>query len=311
MARDVLVQHPCEARRRRASPAMRRAAAPQDRPVLPFFAVAFVWSWALWWTAAATGRSFTEPVGFMLYMTGGLGPLLGAVWVVHRGGPAYRRAFLRRVWDPRGIRARWWLALVAVTTLPAALGAALAGVVGVAATVPDYSFGLALGAGMLALAAGLVEEPGWRGVAADAWQERTQPVWAALGIGALWSLWHLPLSAVEGSYLHGLGFGTVRFWLTHLMLVQLGVLYVWLTNGSGGSVLMAILAHAGFNMAVGLRPHSTTGDAITFLVLAAATVAVVVATKGRLCFAAATPEPETTVGGDPHGSPGAARLVLT
>jgi uncharacterized protein len=260
-----------------------------------------VWSWALWWTAAATGASFTEPVGFMLYMTGGLGPLLGAVWVVHRRGRAYRRAFLRRVWDPRGIRARWWLALLAVAALPAAVGGALAGVAGVAAAVPDYSLGLVLGAAVLALAAGLVEEPGWRGAASDAWQERTRPVWAALGIGALWSLWHLPLSFFEGSYLHGLGFGSGRAWLTHLMLLQLGVLLVWLANGSGNSILMAILAHAGFNIAVGLRPDSTTGDVITFLVLTAAVVAVIAATKGRLCFAAAT-EPETTVDGDRHAS---------
>lgn len=304
MARDVLLHHPSEdtAEHRRALPDMRGADARKRRPVLPFFVVAFVWSWALWWTAAAMGRSFVEPVGFVLYMSGGLGPLLGAVWVVHRRGSAYRRPFLRRVWDPRGIRARWWLALVAVATLPAAVGAALAGVAGVAATVPDYSVGLVLGAGVLALAAGLVEEPGWRGAAADAWQQRTRPVWAALGIGALWSLWHLPLSFFDGTYFHGLGFGSAPFWLTHLMLLQLGVLLVWLANGSGGSILMAILAHAGFNLAVGLLPHSTTGDVITFLVLTAATVAVIAATKGRLCFAAAATVPETTVDGDRHAS---------
>jgi uncharacterized protein len=297
MARDVLLHHPPDGA---GALLGRRGAHARERLVLPFYVIAFGWSWAPWWTAAATGRSFTEPVGFMLYMTGGLGPLLGAVWVVHRRGPAYRRTFLRRVWDPRGIRARWWLALVAVATLPAALGAALAGFEGVAATVPDYSLGLVLGASVLAVAAGLVEEPGWRGAASDAWQERTRPVWAALGIGALWSLWHLPLSFFEGSYLHGLGFGSVRVWLTHLMLFQLGVVLVWLANGAGGSVLMAILAHAGFNIAVGLRPDSTSADVITFLVLTAATVAVIAATKGRLCFAAAVTEPETTVGGDRH-----------
>jgi membrane protease YdiL (CAAX protease family) len=111
-----------------------------------------------------------------------------------------------------------------------------------------------------------------------------------------------PLSSVEGSYSPGLGFGTVRFWLTHLMLAQLGVLYVWLTNGSGGSVLMAILTHAGFNMAVGLRPHSTTGDAITFLVLAAATVGRGRRDEGPPVLRRGHPRAETTVGGDPHAS---------
>jgi hypothetical protein len=57
------------------------------------------------------------------------------------------------------------------------------------------------------------------------------------GIGALWSLWHLPLSFMEGSNYYELGAGSLRFWLTHLMLVQLGVLLVWLANGSGGHEL--------------------------------------------------------------------------
>jgi uncharacterized protein len=191
------------------------------------------------------------------------------------------------VWDSRGSGARWWLALLAVTTRPPVLGAALASVAGAAATVPAYTVGLVVGMAVMALAAGLVEEPGWRGAASDAWQERTRPVWAALGIGALWSSWHLPLSFLDGSYFHSLGFGSVRFWLTHLMLVQLGVLYVWLANGSGGSILIAVLAHAGFNTAWGLLPQGTTGDDITLLVLVAATVAVIAATKGGLCFVVA------------------------
>jgi uncharacterized protein len=111
-------------------------------------------------------------------------------------------------------------------------------------------------------------------------------VWAALGIGALWALWHLPLYFVEGSYQHGLSVGSTRFWLTNVVLVQLSVLYVWLVNGSGGSILLAILAHAGFNMAGELVPRSTTGDVIAFLAVTAATVAVIAVTKGRLRFAA-------------------------
>lgn len=255
-------------------------------PVLKYFLVAFGWTWALWWAAAATGRSVTDPVGFMLFMAGGLGPLVGAAWLVHRRGRTYRRAFLRRVWDPRRIPARWWFALLAVTTLPALIGAGVASLAGVPVVVPDYGVGVVVAAVIIALAAGLVEEPGWRGAAADAWQARTRPVWAALGIGALWSVWHLPLSFFDGTYFHGLGLGSVRFWLTHLMLVQLGVLYVWLANGSAGSILAAILAHAGFNVVVGLVPSSATADVVTFLVLLTATVAVTAATRGRLCLPA-------------------------
>ena len=260
---------------------------PRHRPVLPYFVLAFVWTWALWWTAAAAPLS--GPVAFVAFMTGGLGPLVGAAWVVRRSGTAYRRAFLRRVWDPRGITAIWWVVLAGVTTVPAMLGAVVASLRGATAILPDHDIGAVTLVVAFAVAAGLVEEPGWRGVASDAWQQRTRAVWAALGIGALWALWHLPLYFIEGSYQHGLGFGSTRFWLTNLVLVQLSVLYVWVANGSGGSILIAILAHAGFNATGELVPRSTTGDVVALLAVTATTVTVVAATKGRLCFPVGDP----------------------
>jgi uncharacterized protein len=233
-------------------------ASSRQQPVLSFFAVAFAWTWAWWGAAAVTGARVTEPAGLLLYLLGVFGPLVGAVWVVHRRGRIYRREFLRRVYDPRGISVRWWLALVGVAAGPAALGAVGASVAGQASTAPAFTVGTIAALAGPALVAGLVEEPGWRGAVSDAWQPSTRPVWAAIGIGAIWSLWHLPLSFIAGSYYHELGAGSWRLWLTHLMLVQLGILLVWLANGSGDSILLAILAHAAFNVAVGLAPSGLT-----------------------------------------------------
>ena len=161
--------------------------------MLPYIVLTFAWTWSMWGAAAALGLSATEPPGSLLYLLGVFGLLLGAALVLRRGGRAYRRAFLRRVWDPRRISAPWWLALVAV-----AAGPAVAGVAGAPAAVPDYGVAVVGAMVMFALVAGLAEEPGWRGAALDAWQARTRPVWAASGIGALWSLWHLPLHVLEG-----------------------------------------------------------------------------------------------------------------
>jgi uncharacterized protein len=286
-----------------ASPSSNR----RQQPILLFFVVAFAWSWAWWGTAAITGDGVTEPTGLLLYLLGVFGPLVGAVWAVHRRGRRYRRAFLRRIYDPRGVSVRWWFALLAVAAGPAAVGAVAASVAGGAETAPAFGVGAVAALLGPALFAGLVEEPGWRGAASDAWQARTRPVWAAMGIGVLWSLWHLPLSFVEGSYYHELGAGSLRFWLTHLMLVQLGVLLVWLANGSGGSILLAVLAHAAFNVAVGLAPSSVAFDVGALLALTAATSAVIILTRGRLCFeaGAAAEQPSSTndVAGRPRTPP--------
>ncbi len=257
-----------------------------QRPTLTYFGIAFAFTWSLWWTAAATGRSVAEPVGLLLYMTGGLGPLVGAAWLLIRSDHAYRRAFLARVFDPRGVGGTWWLTLLAVAAGPATLGALVAGLAGETMTVPSYGVGAVGGVIAVALLAGLAEEPGWRGVALDAWQRRMLPAWAATGIGALWALWHLPLAFIDGTYYQALGFASLEFWLTNIALVQTGVLYAWLVIGAGGSILMAILAHAGFNVAASLVPRSTTGDLTAFLAITVATVVVVVVTKGRLRYSA-------------------------
>jgi uncharacterized protein len=255
--------------------------------VAAFFVLTFAWTWSAWWAAAAIGRTFTEPLGLLLFLTGGLGPLVGAAWMVRTRDPAARRAFVRRTGDPRLIQARWWLALILVSAAPALLGAAVARLIGSAASVPEYRIGPVVRVVVFALAAGLVEEPGWRGAASDAWQARAGPLSAAVGIGVLWALWHLPLYFIEGTYQHGVGLGSARFWLTSLALLQLGVLYLWLANGAAGSILVAVLAHAGVNIAGELVPHSETRDLVALGVLTLATVAVIVATRGRLRYSPA------------------------
>jgi uncharacterized protein len=252
--------------------------------VLPFFAIAFAWSWLMWWGAAAAGLSFDQSLFKLLYLLGVFGPFLGATWFVRSKSPRYRREFLRRILDPQRISTAEWLALVAVAAGPLSLGAVVSAMTGGAAVVPDYSLGSVGMVAVFALVAGLAEEPGWRGAASDALQTRMHPGWAAVKIGGIWALWHLPLYFVDGSYQHGVGFGSLRFWLTNLALVQLGVLYLWLANRSGGSILMAILAHAGFNIAAELIPASTIRDVVTFLLVSAATLAVIGATKGGLGY---------------------------
>ena len=266
-------------------------------PIVSFFVIAFAWSWTCWWSAVAAGVAVTEPAGLLLYLLGVFGPLVGAIWVVHCAGSLYRRQFLRRIWNPRGISGRWWLALVAVAAGPAALGAVASSLAGRAVPAGGLTAGAVLALAGPALVASLAEEPGWRGAALDAWQIRTRPVVAAFAIGVLWSFWHLPLSFVEGSYYHELGAGSARVWLTHLMLVLFGILLVWLANGSGGSILLAILAHTGFNTAMGVVAGSEVRDVAALLGLTAAASAAIILTKGKLCF--------LPIGRrDQHGRPG-------
>ncbi|TVP45854.1 MAG: CPBP family intramembrane metalloprotease [Gemmatimonadales bacterium] len=264
---------------RRASTGGRRRMPALARYLL----VTFGWTWTVWWIAVFAGRSQVDLPLSLLFVTGGLGPAVGTFFVVRTMDPAFRREFVRRLWDPRRISASWWLALAAVSVVPALAGylaAAAAGHPPIATTaITPGAVAFTIGFG---LAAGAVEEPGWRGLALDLLQIRISPALAAILVGIPWALWHLPLFFLEGTYQHALGLGSARFWMFNLFLLPLSVLYAWLCNGSRGSILIAILAHAGTNVAGSLIPQDTLSDAFRMIVTLLGVIVVVWLTRGDL-----------------------------
>ena len=79
----------------------------------------------------------------------------------------------------------------------------------------------------------LGEEPGWRGFALPRMLERQGALAASLLLGVLWSAWHLPLGLVGDLTLYG-----------SINAVLAAVVFTWLWQNTGGSVLLAILMHA-------------------------------------------------------------------
>jgi len=174
----------------------------ESERAMPVFAqyllVTFGWTWTVWWIAVFPGRASVEAPLSLLFVLGGLGPTVGSVFVIRRVDPAYRRDFVRRLWDPKRISGVWWLALAAVAIVPALAGYLAAAATGrppiAESTVTFGTVAFNVGFG---LAAGAVEEPGWRGVALDSFRIRIAPAVAAILIGIPWALWHLPLFFME------------------------------------------------------------------------------------------------------------------
>jgi membrane protease YdiL (CAAX protease family) len=78
----------------------------------------------------------------------------------------------------------------------------------------------------------LGEEPGFRGYAVPLLLARWSPLQSAAVLGALVSLWHVPLVLFGQLSLIGI---PTTFAITFL--------YVWVFNRTGGSVLLALLFH--------------------------------------------------------------------
>jgi uncharacterized protein len=232
------------------------------------------WTWAFWLTAAARGPLDEDLLTVVLFALGGLGPAVVTVVVVRRRAPAERRAFVRRVLDPRLAPPWVWLAVLAVGAGPAVAGWLVDRALWDTATGglgDDVAAAGAAGVVGFALLAGFVEEPGWRGVAIDGFARRSTVLRAALVIGMAHALWHLPLFLVEGSYQHGLGtgLGLVRY---SLALLPLSVLLVWLCVRGRLSILVAVVAHAIGNMAGELVPSSGRSEWVGLAVGVAAAV---------------------------------------
>ncbi len=213
--------------------------------------------------------------------------MLAALAVTARhGGWAAVEELLGRL-RCRGVAGRWFvLALVlgSVTVVPALVHLFTGGstdadaVASHLAAVPLHFLIVATVGG------GLDEELGWRGVAWPQLQLRMPPVPANLLLGLVWAAWHLPLwldpDSAQAAY---------PFVVYAVVIVGHSLVTGYLYNASGGSLLIAVLAHSMNNTGDGIRYAvlGRAGDDLGWqLLLAAASLALGAAlclyTRGRL-----------------------------
>ena len=97
----------------------------------------------------------------------------------------------------------------------------------------------------------LAEEPGWRGFAQPRLQTRYSALTASIFIGLLWSTWHLWYVILPGGFSN---VTAVDVMATYVRLTATAVLYAWMYNSTNGSLLIAMLAHTGHNLAASFIP---------------------------------------------------------
>lgn len=235
----------------------------------------------------AASRPMTSLLMFpaMVVSVGLTGIVLTAVIGGREGLRALRSRFRRAV-------ERRWLAVLFIP--PAAILAVLGGLslaVSPRFTPQFFVFGIAAG-----VMAGFCEEIGWTGFAYPRMQARFGWLPAALLLGVLWGLWHLPVvDSLGAASPHG------RYWPEFFaafvaILVALRVLIAW-TYVHTGSLRMAQLLHAsstGFLVIFGAPRVTAAQEALWYFLYAAvlwAVVITVVAFQRRLRRAASAGTP--------------------
>ena len=226
-----------------------------SKAVWGFVAFSHGWTWLFWLVAALFGSSIWHPPALIFFIIGGLGVLLGGVVMTRlTRGAGGLRDLGHRIVDTKRITARWWavvllffpLLTLAAGALSRALGDAqpfdFAGVVQRLANPAA----LAVLIGFTFFIGPFPEEIGWRGYLLDHLQTRWSALAAGLFVGLLNWIWHAPLFYLPG-YADAFRAIPPSMLQMFFVVVPAVLLYAWVYNNSGRSVLAAMLFHFGGN----------------------------------------------------------------
>lgn len=237
-----------------------------DKPLLAFFALAYLISWGLipllafiarqsglddWTTLSQMAESLNygdtvlAAPGWLIYAVTRVQDFSFSIAGVVVVAVVYGRDGLRTLFG-RLLRWRvgwrWWL----VALLPFALYGLATAVAGVGSSFTMN--GRVLQTILVSAEAGLLvtlflrgpmgEELGLRGFALTRLQTRMSPFRASGIIGIAWALWHLPVLLNRDL------FSIIVFLLLAFVL---SFLFTWLFNGSGGSLIPVLIFHAAQN----------------------------------------------------------------
>jgi len=260
-------------------------------PFITFVILSYLLSW---WPMLIPG--FEESVGIGIFPHGVSIAAIIVTAIV--GGWSALKALLSRLVRWR-FAVKWYIAAIGLTILITLSAVGINILLGAPAPTaeqlsvwpelfPSFIF--------LFLLAGAAEELGWRGYAQEHLQKKYSALTSALIVAVVGVVWHLPL------FLSG------NIELPDVPLIFAGyIVYAWLFNSTGGSVLITMLAHATNNTLSGefFSPMFQGADSVrqsallAILWLVAAVLVAVLAGPDRLTHRSAdegamVPEPAMT-----------------
>jgi membrane protease YdiL (CAAX protease family) len=223
------------------------------RQLVVYFMLAYALSWAIEIPIALSAREIIAvQVSPKLHYLAAFGPCVAALIVVGatEGWPGLRRllAGLTRWRVGRGY------ALFAILVPPALFALAVVvsrftqggwpdlGLLGEADYLPRLGVLPVLGLWLLTF--GLGEELGWRGFALPRLQASRSAYAAALVLGVVWAMWHIPAFFYRDTYME---MGLLVVPMVVFSVTVASVVMTWLYNGTQGSLLMVVLFHALFD----------------------------------------------------------------
>jgi len=218
-----------------------------------YFILAYGVTWSIHIPLALSTRGLISArIPMVIHYLGAFGPLIAALIVNGLvGGWAGIRALINR-WFKWRVGAHYYVfavfAPVSLFTLAVLVNRVISGawsdlsLLGEADYLPYLS---PLGGLLLwFFTYGLGEETGWRGFALPRLQRKYSAATSTLILALLWAFWHIPAFFYRDTYVE---MGPLGFPVFLLSITFATMVFTWLYNSTGGSLLLVILFHAFFN----------------------------------------------------------------
>lgn len=224
-----------------------------------FLGIAYAFTWIVWLPGVLASNAIIPAVPWPpLFALGACGPLVAAVWCLHReGGWSTVKDWLRQGFT-RGVGVRWWLFMLLVPFIVPVLALTLyrfaGGRTGEFAILeqPWMLFPIIL---LMVTVGGGQEEYGWRGYLLPRLDARWKRWQADVFIIVAHTFWHLPLFFIAYTMQ-----SQYPFWLFLAFGIGFTPLINQLYRNTGSSILAAILFHGLIN--AGLEIFSPVGTSV-------------------------------------------------
>jgi membrane protease YdiL (CAAX protease family) len=205
------------------------------RSVGAFFLLTFAFTWGLQLPGILALQDMLPgaPRAYLPFaMLGVFGPLVAATALAWRqgGAPAVKALYAPLLqWR---VHVGWYAAAL----LPAALLCLLLGLLNLAGRDGPIAYFPPAAALVAAVVISIAEEVGWRGYALPRMQRRFGAFGASALLGVLWYVWHIPMFI-------GLAVPLDLVLVMLLYFIGASLVFTWIYNGSGGSLLLAVVTH--------------------------------------------------------------------
>ncbi|MEM3357083.1 MAG: CPBP family intramembrane glutamic endopeptidase [Candidatus Bathyarchaeia archaeon] len=248
--------------------------------------IAFLFSWAFWVpqalvsTSSLSVPSFLSDFLFSPFNPAAFGPLVSAFSLTYLNeGKEGVKNLLKRGIDYK-FGKKWFIVIFFLFPIITG-GALLLAIVSGEATpeFPVLSNPVLIAIGFVYiffLGGPFQEEWGWRGYALDRLQARWNALASSLILGLIWGAWHLPLFFISGTIQ-----SQTPIWGFMILIVCGTILFTWVYNNTGGSILAAMLFHTMNNLSFFIFPTlETTLGGLYLLILNIAFVIAVLTVWG-------------------------------